>query len=426
MRERLIAAFIGLAVAVVLLYGIPRAYLLANMITEQETTKAGRAAELFALVVEERSARDEPTTQEFLERHLSPGSNLEYVDPSGDVVRAGPARADDDLVASRPVAGGGTVTLSRSSEVVDQRISEALLPLVLIGLGLLVVAGTVGYLMARRLSRPFGELAQAAEHLGRGRFDVHFPHYRVPEAEAIGEALRRASSQLDELVQREREFASNASHQLRTPITALRLQLEDLSMWSQTPPEVAEELQSYLSELDRLSGSITEILELARGRRLGDAVEVDLDELLGDVAERWRRQAEAAGRVLVHQEGRTAPVHVVPGPVIQVLDVLIENACSHGRGRITLATRERADLVAILVGDEGPRTIDDGVFRRGHSTPGGDGHGLGLAIASDLAASMGGRLSLLDEPTTTFALALPRADAGRRPATQAASGDGTD
>jgi signal transduction histidine kinase len=408
MRERLIAGFVGMAVAVVLLYGIPRAYLLADMISDQETSKIGRSAELFGLIISERAARGEPTTGEYFEQHLTPGTTLEYGDPAGEVFRAGPARDDNDIEATRPVPGGGTVTLSRSEELIDQRVSEALLPLVLIGLGLVGVAGVIGYLMARRLSKPFDELAQAAEHLGRGRFDVHFPHYRIPEAEAIGEALRRGSSQLDELVQREREFAANASHQLRTPITALRLQLEDLTMWPQTPPDVAEELTSYLSELDRLSGSITEILDLARGRRLGDAVEVDLDQLLGDVADRWRPQVQATGHVLVHESCGTTPVRVVPGPVIQVLDVLIENACAYGEGIITVGLRDRGDFLQVVVADQGLRTIDDSVFNRGHTTSTTDGQGLGLAIASDLASSLGGHLTILDEPTTTFGLALPR------------------
>ncbi|WP_110181233.1 sensor histidine kinase [Nocardioides solisilvae] len=411
-RERLVAAFIGMAVTVVLLYGVPRAYVLGDRVAEDETAKLGRSAELFALVIEERAARGEPTTAAYFEQHLRPGVTIEYVDPSGERHVAGPARGESDIVQTRPVPGGGSITLSRSDELITQRVGEALLPLVLIGLGLVLVAGTAGWFMARRLSHPFDELALAAEHLGRGRFDVHFPHYRIPEAEAIGEAIRRASSQLDELVQREREFAANASHQLRTPITALRLQLEDLSMWPETPPQVAEELTSYLSELDRLSDSITEILDLARGRRLGDTVEVDLDVLLGDVADRWRPQVEANGHTLVHEVHGPMPVRIVPGPVIQVLDVLIDNACRHGEGRIFLAVADRGDFLQLVVGDQGPRRIDDSVFRRGHTTGADDGGtGLGLAIASDLAASLGGHLTLLDEPTTTFGLALPKVPA---------------
>ena len=108
-------------------------------------------------------------------------------------------------------------------------------------LGLVLLAAVTGFLLAKRLARPFGELADAADHLGQARFDVALPHYSIPEAEAIGAALRRASTQLDSLVEREREFAANVSHQLRTPVTALRLTLEDLSMWPETPPTVAAE-----------------------------------------------------------------------------------------------------------------------------------------------------------------------------------------
>src|SRR5690606_34813445 len=143
----------------------------------------------------------------------------------------------DDIIEQRDLPGGGSLTLSRSRDLINQRISDALVPLIAVGLGLTVLAAGFGYVIARRLSRPFGELAVAAERLGSGRFDVDPPHYKIPEAEAIGDALRGSSERLAELVRREREFAANASHQLRTPITALRLELEDLSLWPQTPPE---------------------------------------------------------------------------------------------------------------------------------------------------------------------------------------------
>ena len=93
-----------------------------------------------------------------------------------------------------------------------------------------------------------------------GRFDVEVPHYGVPEAEAIGSALRRSARDLDALVRREREFAVSASHELRTPVTALRLEIEDVASWPQTPPDVAEELSRALAELDRLSATISTLL----------------------------------------------------------------------------------------------------------------------------------------------------------------------
>jgi len=408
MRDRLVTVLVGMAITMVALYGIPRAYQVADLVTTQENRRVERSADLLTVVIVERTGAPEPVTASFLEGLLEEGESLEYVAVDDTVVRAGgPSTGEGDIVRTRDLPGGGTLTITRSGAVVDDRVSQALMPLVLVGLGLVAGAAAAGFVLARRLSRPFGELAEAADHLGRGRFDVDLPHYSIPEAEKIGAALRRASAQLDGLVEREREFAANVSHQLRSPVTALRLSLEDLTMWRETPPAVAAELTSSMSELDRLNAAITEILDLSRGQRLGDAVDVDLTRLVAERVDRWTPQYAATGRELVHDPSEPVRAHVVTGPVVQVLDVLLENARAHGTGRVVVGARELGSYLHVIVADEGRRTVGDEVFQRGTSDRDSDGHGLGLTIASQLATSLGGYLVLADSPTTTFVLVLP-------------------
>lgn len=276
MRDRLVGILVGLTVAVVALYGVPRAYLVADLVHDGEVRKVERSADLLAVLISERQASGTPgaVTEASLEPLLNTAERVEVVSPDGTTTRAGDGaseRTPDDVSVTRRLEGGGTVTLSRSGTLVEERVSDAVLPLVVIGLGLLVAAAVVGWLLARRLTRPFAELAVVAEEIGAGRFDVDVPHYSIPEAEAIGDALRRGAHRLDEIVQRERDLAVNASHELRTPIAALRLELEDLSMWPQTPPEVADELRRYIPELKRLSAAVTQYLETARDQRRADA-----------------------------------------------------------------------------------------------------------------------------------------------------------
>ena len=422
MRERLVAALVGLTIGMILLYGVPRAYVIADLVGDQEQAKVEHSAELIAVIVGEREKNDEPVGPGLLTPLLASEAGIRYVDADGKVVEAGTQfTRDDDLVAERAVPGGGRITYTRSGDLVRDRVAEALWPLLTMGLGLIGLSAIVGWLLARNLARPFGQLAKAADRLGRGRFDLDLPAYTMPEAQRIGSALTRASTQLDDLLTREREFAANASHQLRTPITALRLTLEDISLWPETPRSVADELGCTLEELDRLNDAITELLALSRGRRVGEAVDLEMEGLVEEVARRWRPRLEAKDRRLVHDGRGEVVAHATAGPVQQVLDVLVDNACKYGQGTVTVAAVDRDDYVAVVVSDEGPLTITNEVFHRGISQPGveptdeasdqgREGHGLGLAIAAQLAVSMGGELVLAERPTTTFVLVLPVPD----------------
>lgn len=407
MRERLVAALVGMTVAVVALYGIPRAYLLADLVQQHETRKIERSVVLLAALVESRTKDRAPVTEEFLTVLLNEAEGIRYVDPDGTVVSVGmTVERDDDLVETRPVPGGGTLTLARSGALIDQRVSEALLPLILIGLALTVLSALAGFWMARRMSQPFRELADAATELGLGRFDeVRVPHYAVPEAEEIGAAIRTSAARLSTLVEREREFAVNASHQLRTPVTALRLELEDLSQWPQTPPSVAAELKQALTELDRLSQAVTDLLGMARGMRQSEAAEVDLSDLVLQAAARWQPHLAAHVRQVESSTPGPVVVRTHPGTVAQILDVLIENACDHGHGVITVEAGRTSTHVFVRVRDEGRRSLGSEIFRRGVS--GGGGTGVGLALATQLAEAEGGRLDLEQSDRTSFILRLP-------------------
>jgi signal transduction histidine kinase len=410
MRDRLLAAFITLTVLVVALYGIPRAYQLANLVQQQEERKIERSVDLVAVVLSEHLAEGEEVTEDFLTPMLNQAETLRYVAPNGAETVAGPRfhPAPSDIVMTRDVDGGGTVTLSRSGGLIDERVSDALFPLVAIGLGLILVSAVVAVVLARALSRPFGELAASAEKLGRGKFDIEVPRYSVPEADEIGAALRTAAERLEDVVRREREFAANASHQLRTPVTALRLELEDLSLWPQTPPEVRAELEHALGELDRLSGAVTELLALARGRFTASAVDVDLADLARSAARRWAGHATAEGRDVVADGAGPVPGQVTPGPVGQILDVLIDNALKYGKGTVTVSARDEDSHIVLGVADEGPRPTSSDIFRRRVSGDTSGGEGIGLAVARELAEALGGRLTLAPGATTRFVLAVPR------------------
>ena len=404
MRDRLVAAFVSLTAVVLTLFVGVRAYTTAELVEAQETTSLARTAEAAATLLTHLETEGEPVTPAVLADLARPGEHLRYVPADGDPVTsaAEPASAAvEQLTVSRPVAGGGTVTLSRDPAVVDERVSDVLLPLVVLGIALVLLAGAAGVLAAARLSRPFRELAAAATMVGRGRFDVEVPHYGVPEAEAIGSALRRSARDLDALVRREREFAVSASHELRTPVTALRLEIEDVASWPQTPPDVAEELSRALAELDRLSATITTLLGGARGLRLGDAVEINLVPLVEDAVRPYR--ATSRRRPIDLDAPPVVAVRLPHEPIAQILDALVGNAVRHGAGTVTVSVAGRGEYAEVRVADEGLRPSGTATVRQ--PVPGRDGETVATAVR--VAEALGGRLRLTEDRCTTFSLVLP-------------------
>jgi signal transduction histidine kinase len=410
MRERLVVGFALLTVGVLVAFTLTRAYSVSALVTSEETRKVERSAVLVAQLLSAREAAHQPVTSSYLSSLVNQAEEVEYRPPAGPPVRAagagwGPARDPQDIVRTEPVPGGGSVTMRRDGRLVEQRINASLLPLVLLGVLLVAVASLLGWLGARVLARPFRELAVSAEALGRGRFDLSVPRYSIPEADTIGRALERSAAQLRDLLRREREFAGNVSHQLRTPVTALRLELEDLSTWEETTPAMRAQLQRSLRELDRLNDTVTHLLDLARGSRLGSAERTDLAQLAREAVRRW--QPLAGDRHLELEADRPVTVHLAAGPVEQILDVLVENAIRHGTGTITLEVVDGGDHARLCVRDEGTARLDDAVFERHVNHPESTGLGIGLSVARDVAEAIGARLIIDEAPSTSFSLLLP-------------------
>lgn len=410
MRERLIAAFVGLTILGITAFGVVLAYRMADSIRAQETRKVERSVVLLGVIAEDRARAGLPITQRFLGDLLNVGEHIEYVAADGARVEALAAdhgeqpHDGDDLVARQGTSDGATVTLSRSGEIVNQRVSDALTPLVVLGILLVGLAAVAGWLAARALSRPFRDLAAVATEIGKGRFDVEIAHSPVPEAEAIGQALRQSAAELGLAAAREREFNAHASHELRTPITAMRLELEDLILWPETTPEVAEQLTRSLTQLGRLSETVTRLLDDARDHR-HDRVTIDVAALARDTVERWRPRARRRSIVL---DGATpVGVQLPHGPIGRILDALLDNAIEHGSGTISVEVTHQEKYVEVQVADQGARTFGDEVLRNRVYDGSPKGRAVGVAAAAELAESLGGHLRLRDVPETTFSLLLP-------------------
>lgn len=397
MRNRLITVLVGVVVGVIVLYGVPRAYFVADYVQDTEQQETQRSAEAAVIAVTERERGPDEVTPQFLEQLVRAEESIDYTTPDGTRIRVGlPVERDteSDIVAARSLADGGQLTLRRSADQVSDRVAEALLPLFLIGLALVVVVPIIAWVLAGRLSRPFRELAGVAESIGQGRFDQAIPHYRMVEAEAIADALRRAADRWAELMRRERDIATNASHELRTPISALRVEIEDLASWPQTPPDVAAELHSYVPELDRLNAAVRTYLDAAQSQRLTDVESVDLAVAARAAMQRWEPGPGADGpglpSVLVQEPEGPMPVRGSAATVDEILDHLFRDADDRGASlvRVELECTESYGRVRLtLEGEMAPATEEARV------------------AAARTALAVDGRVSIVDGHST---LLLPR------------------
>jgi signal transduction histidine kinase len=413
MRERLLATFVLLTVITVVLYGVPRAFIVAELATESLRRDVARAASIVGANVTTEELAGRQLTEAALARDLGPDDHVTWVGNDGTSLTAGqPFQETDerDIVAEGAVDGLGYVRLVRPASTVNLAVFEAVLPIALIGLALIAASVVAGWVLAARLSRPFRQLADAAERLGEGDFEVSTPDKSVREANAIARALRTSARQLAESLRREREFASNASHQLRTPLTGLRLRLEDLTMWDEVPDAVRDELEASIGEVDRLADTVTGLLELGRHGNYGGSVRVDVADLARNARERWQPVAALSERNVVLGQLHPATIAVPEGAVGQALDVLVSNGLRHGEGEVTIETFAEREHVRIRVRDQGPgvpEASSDVIFERHVKGERSSGDGIGLPLARDVAASFGGSIAVLSGPPTTFDLLLP-------------------
>lgn len=395
MRERLVVAFVGLTLVSLALFAVPRAYATADLVAAQDQRSAERTAVLLADVVDARLEAGRPPTEETLAELLGAGEGVRLVS-DGAVVTAG--TLSDDVVVTTDLDSGGTLTVTTSSAGTQDRVDDALLPLVLLVLLLGLFAGLVGLYLADRLARPFRALADATDSFtGRGTAP-DLPPFSIPEAERLRVALGSAVVRIARQEQRERQLAAQASHELRTPVTALRLSLEDLSMWPETTPGVASELTRAVSELDRLDAAVTQLLE-----RPDDGAAVDLGRLVAHGVERWSDSSEQRATVVM---GETEPLltRIDPHQLLVVLEAMLDDS-RDAPGPIEVAVRAVGAGVEIRVGDAGPRRMDPGhVHRLGPDDEDP------LSVAGERAEALGGHLRVDDTDRHCLVLTLPHRD----------------
>jgi signal transduction histidine kinase len=318
----------------------------------------------------------------------------------------------DLLYVALPVGAAdgvqGAVRITNPASVVSDRIREIWLLLAATGGVVLGIVFLVSQLLARSITRPLGDLRGTAGRLGAGDLTVRADVPKGPaEVAELAESFNVTAARLEQLVRAQQGFVADASHQLRTPLAALRLRLEILE--ADAEGEVADDLEGARLEVDRLSRLVDGLLALARAEQAPSApAPVLLADVVAGRCEAWDAFATERRVQIRSSVPQGAWASATPGRLEQVVDNLLNNALevAPAGSVVDLDVLETTDRVEMVVSDEGPGMPTDDRARafdrfwqsgeaRRHGRP--DGHvGLGLAIVRELVTGDGGEVVLED------------------------------
>lgn len=292
----------------------------------------------------------------------------------------------------------GAVRITKPMSEVRSQTRRATLGLLAVALAGLASGLLLAWALASSFARPLRRLADASERLGAG--DLSARSERVGGAEEIqqlGRSFDQMADRLERSVRAQREFVANASHQLRTPLTGMKLRLES-AIDEAEDQEVRKQLEAAELEVDRMAEIVDRLLMMARQIEEGQPTNVDLRDAVTRAVDRWEdRAAQRGASLLTRGEGGAAQAN--PTDVDQILDNLLDNAIAYAPGEIVLETARDDGAYVVSVQDQGPGIPDaerervTDRFYRGRSAPTG-GSGLGLAIARELAEKWGGSLEV--------------------------------
>jgi signal transduction histidine kinase len=333
------------------------------------------------------------------------------------------------LFVAVPVASGGgmhgAVRITYPTSAVDARIRSMWLRLGVLCVVVLATVALVGMVLARSVSQPVRRLERAARRLAGGDLSARVgTGDGAPELRALADTFDVMADRLDTLVASQRRFVADASHQLRTPLTALRLRLETLT--DDVAPPAGPKLDAALAETERLAALVESLLVLARGDAA--SVEIGIVDAQAVAEERvasWQPVARERHVEVTVAHRPPAPVRAPAGALEQIFDNLVSNALDVAPPESEVAVRvaDEGGAVEVHVTDAGPGMSPEArahAFERFWRPPGsggGKGFGLGLAIVDQLARSCGGAARLDPGPDgrglDAVVRLVPPDDAGR-------------
>ncbi|WP_409471716.1 ATP-binding protein [Streptomyces sp. HC307] len=408
MRRRLIQSTLAVVLVVIAVFGVSLVVVETKTISTTAQERVESEAVQLASIVDSRILGAEQITSEILADQVGDERYAVVRIPGQKPIEVGEKPSGDVIEATRTGEEGETVTVQEPRSAVTREVGRTLMIIGAVALLAVIAAVLLALRQASHLASPLTDLAETAERLGSGDPRPRRKRYGVPELDRVADVLDASAERIARMLTAERRLAADASHQLRTPLTALSMRLEEITL-TDDPDTVKEEATIALTQVERLTDVVERLLTNSRDPRTGSAVTFDLDEVIQQQLAEWRPAYRSAGRAVVSSGKRHLQAVGTPGAVAQVLAALIENSLMHGGGTVALRTRVTGNQAVIEVTDEGPGVPADlgaRIFER--TISGRNSTGIGLAVARDLAEADGGRLEMLQAKPPVFGLFLSR------------------
>ena len=384
MRLRFTLGFLLLTLVIAGTFGVIRAAALNDLARVTELDHLAHHAQMIGSVVEVLRAEGAAVGAERLAAYVPPNSEASVWQPGdellvvpGEDFDRGQVASSEDAIFVRETVGDTTVSLIAEDGVVVAHVDRQQRSLLALLLFVVLLTSAVGFAVSTVLARPFRKLARAAADLGRGRFDIDPPASRIPEVASISASLRASAGRLQDALHRDREFFHHASHVLRTPLTGIRLELDNLMADHDLDEETRHSVERCLHDAQRLDATVAEMLHFARGRALVAGAEVSLLDFSTQVAQRWRDRLPDSRVVKAYVEDGP-DCTLTPGPVEQLLDSVLSEVRADSVGPVTMHFSGDEDVIKMAVECE-PRP--------GRSAPSEPG----LTVAGSIIEALGGR-----------------------------------
>ncbi|MCX4550681.1 ATP-binding protein [Streptomyces sp. NBC_01387] len=408
MRRRLINSTLAVVLVVIAVFGVSLVIVETRTINSSAQESVDSEALRLASIVESRLVGDERVTQAILRDQVAVDRYAVITIPGKQTIRLG-TEPQGGVIRGKATGGHGEhVTVEEPASTVTREVGRTLLIIGAVALLAIVSAVLLAVRQANKLASPLTDLAETAERLGSGDPRPRHKRYAVPELDRVADVLDSSAERITRMLTAERRLAADASHQLRTPLTALSMRLEEITLTDDLDT-VKEEATIALTQVERLTDVVERLLTNSRDPRTGSAVTFDLDDVVKQQLQEWRPAYRSAGRAIVQSGKRGLQAIGTPGAVAQVMAALIENSLMHGGGTVAVRTRVTGTQTVVEVTDEGPGVPPDlgaRIFER--TISGRNSTGIGLAVARDLAEADGGRLEMLQQHPPVFALFLSR------------------